>query len=343
MPTQSESPVTPQIGVSVIMTVLNEERHLAETVVAVLGQDWQGPLELVIALGPSTDRTPAIAAEFEAADARVKTVANPSGRTPAGLNAALALAEFDIVIRVDGHCLLPVEYVSTAVAVLNQTGADNVGGVMAAVGETVFERAVACAMTSRLGVGAASFHVGGEAGPAPTVYLGAFRRSALERVGGYDETFERAQDWEMNHRIRESGGIVWFTPALQVSYRPRANAKALARQYLHYGRWRREVMRNHSGTVELRYLVAPAAVAAMAAGAIAGLAAATLSDALPAARLGRVGWLIPAGYAVAVVVGGAAISRDEPLAVRARVPGVLATMHCAWGIGFLTSPSTLRS
>ena len=84
---------------------------------------------------------------------------------------------------------------------------------MAAEGVTDFQRAVAAAMTSPIGVGQASFHVGGEEGPAPTVYLGAFRREVLERLGGYDETFLRAQDWELNHRIRESGGVVWFTPS----------------------------------------------------------------------------------------------------------------------------------
>ena len=120
---------------------------------------------------------------------------------------------------------------------------------MAAEGTTDFERGVARAMTSRFGVGGASFHVGGEPGPALTVYLGCFRRSALERVGGYDETMLRAQDWEMNLRIRETGGVVWFTPDMRVTYRPRPNLKALARQYHDYGRWRREVARRHPDTV----------------------------------------------------------------------------------------------
>ena len=120
------------------------------------------------------------------------------------------------MVRVDGHALFPADYVRTAVEVLTETGADNVGGIMAAEGTTPFEQAVARAMTSRLGVGSARFHTGGEAGPADTVYLGVFRRSALERVGGYDESFLRAQDWEMNLRIRRSGGLVWFTPRLRV-------------------------------------------------------------------------------------------------------------------------------
>ena len=123
-------------------------------------------------------------------------------------------------------------------------------------------------MTSKLGVGNAPFHVGGEEGPADTVYLGVFRRTALERVGGYDEAFARAQDWEMNYRIRADGGLVWFSP--RAARRPTGRARrcgALARQYFHYGRWRREVMRRHPGSVNLRYLAPPTALVGFVGGA----------------------------------------------------------------------------
>jgi glycosyltransferase involved in cell wall biosynthesis len=319
---QDPDPTLP--GVSCVMPVLNEERHLRESVAGVLGQDWQGPLELVLALGPSHDRTDQVAAELAREDPRVRFVQNPTGRTPAGLNLAVAASHHDIVVRVDGHAVLPKDYVRIAVETLLATGADNVGGVMAAEGVTDFERAVACAMRSRLGVGNAPFHTGGEAGPAPTVYLGVFRREALQRVGGYDEAYTRAQDWEMNHRIIDSGGVVWFTPDLQVSYRPRSSVRALAKQYRDYGRWRRAVMRQHTDTVSLRYLAPPTAVV----GCIAGVALAPLSRWTLAA---------PAAYAALVTAGGVAVSKDEPVQVRVRVPLAIATMHMAWGWGFLTS------
>src|SRR5207247_2275887 len=84
-------------------------------------------------------------------------------------------------------------------------------------------------MTSPAGVGSARFHTGGRAGPADSVYLGVYRRAALEQVGGYDEGYLRAEDWEMNHRIRQAGGLIWFQPGLRVTYRPRATLAALAR------------------------------------------------------------------------------------------------------------------
>lgn len=316
-------------AVSVIMPVLNEERHLSDAVTRILNQDYPGELELVLAIGPSRDRTQEIAEKLATDDPRIIVVANPSGRTPDGLNTSIHASHYSIVVRVDGHSLLPPDYVRVAVETLDQTGADNVGGMMAAEGVTPFEKAVACAMTSRIGVGNAPFHTGGEPGEAETVYLGTFQRSALERVGGYDETFVRAQDWEMNHRIRQTGGKVWFTPRMQVTYRPRPNLRALAKQYFHTGRWRRVVAREHQGTINLRYLAPPLAVVLMGVGVIVGAI-----GVWP-------GWLLPGGYVLAIVAGSVVTGRGLPLTAWVRLPFVYATMHVSWGVGFLVSPASL--
>lgn len=310
--------------VSVVMPILDEERHLADAVAMVLCQDWPGPLEVVLALGPSTDRTDEVAAALAAGDPRVRLVRNPSGRTPDALNAAIGAARGEVVVRVDGHAEIPAGYVRTAVAALEATGADNVGGRMDAQGTTPLQRAVAAAMRSPLGVGPAKFHTGGGAGPADTVYLGVFRKAALERVGGYDPRFTRSQDWELNHRLRSTGGTVWFTPDLVVTYRPRSSLRALARQYRDYGRWRRVVARTHEGTLNLRYLAPGTMVLGTTAAAIVGL-------------LWPPALLVPAGYLAAVAVGGAAITRGERWPVRLLAGPVLATMHWSWGWGFLTS------
>jgi Glycosyl transferase family 2 len=322
--------------VSVIMTVLNESSHLRAAVERVLGQDYVGDVEVVIALGPSKDGTDSIATDLAARDNRVRTVGNPGGLTPAGLNAALAASKYEFVARVDGHAVIPRDYLRIAVETLEATGADNVGGIMWAEGKTPFEEAVARAMTTKLGVGNARFHTGGEPGPADTVYLGVFRRSALERVGGYDEAFLRAQDWEMNYRIRRSGGLVWFQPRMRVSYRPRSTVRALARQYFHYGRWRRVVMRQHRGSGNLRYLAAPGAVIAAALGTLVGLVGVTVGPGWLAA-----GFLAPIGYLLGILAGSALTGRGLSARAWAWLPLVYPTMHGAWGVGFLTSPPAL--
>ncbi|MFJ9520583.1 glycosyltransferase family 2 protein [Kitasatospora sp. NPDC101801] len=316
-------------AVSVIMPVLDEERHLRAAVRHILEQEYAGELEVVIALGPSTDRTDAIAAELVAEDPRVRTVANPTGRTPAGLNAAIRGSRHPIVVRVDGHGLLTPGYVSTAVRLLREMDAANVGGIMHAEGETEWEQAVAAAMTSKIGVGNAAFHTGGLAGPAETVYLGVFRREVLERLGGYNEEFIRAQDWELNYRIRQEGGLIWFTPQLRVTYRPRPSVRALAKQYKDYGRWRRVVTRYHKGSVNLRYLAPPAALLGVLTGLVLG------------AALHPVCFVLPAGYLLAIAGGSVLEGRGLAPKARLQLPLALATMHLSWGFGFLTSPRKL--
>ena len=317
---------SPHPSISVILPVLNEETHLEEAVHSILSQDYQGKIEVILAVGPSRDRTLEIAQSISRRDSRVVLVDNPSGRTAAGLNIALNKSQSPVVVRVDGHAHIPNDYITLIVEILNKTGAVNVGGVMAAVGTTPFERAVAGAMRSPLGVGASRFHTGGEAGIVDTVYLGAFRREALIAIGGFDERFTRAQDWELNFRLRENGGVVYFDPRLHVTYRPRSTVKALAKQYFEYGRWRRVVSRRHSGTINYRYLAPPFALVGFTLSLIAGFFLPILF--IPAAI-----YLL---FVLAASVRIASSIREYFLLLT-----VIPTMHFAWGAGFISSPKTL--
>lgn len=309
-------------AVAVVMPVRDEAAHLEAAVAAVLAQDYPGSMEVVLAVAPSSDGTEQVAERLAASDRRVRVVPNPAGVTPAGLNAAIGASTAPVVVRVDGHAELSPGYVRRAVELLDETGADNVGGIQRAVGTTPFEDAVAAAMTSRFGVGDAKFHYGGEPGPADTVYLGVFRRSALERVGGFDESLVRNQDYELNWRIRETGGTVWFDPTLWVTYRPRRSLRALARQYWEYGWWKAEVLRRHPSSVRWRQLIPPAALIANVAGVLLGL------------TRWRPALLAPGSYAAGVAVAAAIAGRRSP-ARTARLLAVFPTMHHAWAAGFL--------
>ncbi|MET7279345.1 glycosyltransferase family 2 protein [Kribbella sp. NPDC005582] len=316
--------------VSVVMPVLNEERHLEEAVGRVLDQNYPGELEVVLAIGPSKDRTQEIADKLADTDGRITIVENPTGKTPAALNVGIAHARHDILVRVDGHGALTDGYITRAVEVLDESGADNVGGVMAAEGRTPTEMAVACAYRSRLGLGASTFHQGGKAGPADTVYLGVFRRAALERVGGFDETMHRAQDWELNYRIRKTGGLIWFSPDLSVTYRPRSSLSAVAKQFFHTGQWRREVIRRHPETASKRYLAPPVAVIGIALGTVLGIIGLITGNAWL-----DLGFLAPLGYGLLLLAGSAVEGRYLPWKALAWMPLVCATMHMSWGLGFL--------
>ena len=315
-------------AISVILPVLNEAPHLEESVSAILSQDYQGIFDVILSLGPSQDRTNEIANALVLRDNRVKLVANPTGKTAAGLNLAIAASQSSVIVRVDGHAKIPNNYLSLVIEILRETGAVNVGGVMAAEGISKFEKAVARAMRSPLGVGASRFHTGGDAGEVDTVYLGAFRREAIVAAGGFDERYTRAQDWELNHRLRKNGGKIYFDPRLHVTYRPRPNLVKLAKQYFQYGTWRRVVSRSHSGTINLRYLAPPFALVGTLISVISGLLIHPIFY-LPAAVYG--GFVLLSSLLIAKSV-------SEYFSLLAIIP----TMHFAWGAGFITSTKTLR-
>jgi hypothetical protein len=245
------------------------------------------------------------------------------------MNLAIKASNFPIVIRVDAHSVLPKDYASIAVETLIRTQADNVGGIMDAQGTTPFERAVARAYDTKVGLGGTPFHVGGKEGPVDTVYLGVFNRESLLKVGMFNEEIRRGQDWELNRRFRDAGGLVWFTPKLKVVYRPRTSVKALIKQMYSTGLWRGELSRRFGSG--LRYFVPPAMVVATALGIITGLLGFTL------------GWVVPAVYVAFVLVSTAVYGRGMGIKGLVWFPLVLPCIHFAWGVGFIMSYTRLTS
>lgn len=316
--------------VSVVMAVRDEAAHLETTLRAVFDQDYEGRLEVVVAEGRSTDGTLDILRRWSSEDPRLKVVDNPELGVGAGLNRAIELAVGQVLVRCDGHVELAPDYVRLAVGLLGETGAANVGGRQDAVGTSTIQRAIAIAMNSPAAAGTARFRYSSVAGPADTVYLGVFERQALEGVGGFDPTLVRNQDFELNHRLRQSGNLVWFDPRLAVAYRPRSSLRALWRQYLDYGRWKRVMLLRNPGALRLRQLAPPA----LLAGLIASAVGATIGVPL--------WWTPPAGYGLLIAVN----TLSETIRRRDRaawlLPAVMPTMHLAWGIGFLFVPAGRR-
>ncbi len=305
------------------MPVLNAESTIAEAVASALAQDYEGDLEIVIGHGPSRDGTADVLEQY-ADDLRVRVVPNPSGRTPSALNAAIEASRGEVIVRCDAQSRLSPHYVRRAVEILRETGADNVGGIQAAEGVFFLQRSIAIAQSTPLGVGDARHRTGGKPGPADTVYLGVFRRESLKRVGGFDETQIRNQDYELNWRLRQSGGTVYFHPDLRTGYRPRSSLRELWPQYWGYGAWKRAMLHKHPRSLRWRQLAPPALVVALAA------SLAFLATPWPWAAA-----IVPGLYVLGIVcttlVEG--LRRRDPAA--AALPVVLPAMHLAWGLGFL--------
>lgn len=312
-------------SIAFVMPVLNEEKHLAAAVKSIFEQKNLeiSDIEVVLALGPSTDNTNLVAEGLKS-QYPVKIVENPAGKTASGLNLAISATNADIIVRVDAHSELSPNYTDLARQILNQKQAANVGGVMKAVGFSPFQQAVAYAYNSRLGLGGGSYHIGGEAGPSDSVYLGVFRRKSLVELGAFDENLVRGQDWELNLRIRNSGQLVWFDPRLEVTYHPRSTIGNLAKQFLETGKWRAWLTKAHLAKANLRYFAPPALVLSSIGGLIA----------FAAGLFGLFG-LLPMGSYLAILILAAIFAKR--LSIRARLCLLLAlpVMHFSWGSGFL--------
>lgn len=325
----------PLPGVSYVIPVLNEAAYIGTAVRTVLEQDYAGPKELILALGPSTDHTDEVVAALAATDARITVVRNPNTDIPVGLNLAIRASRYPIIVRVDAHSELESSYTVRALAVLDRTGAANVGGVMKARGKTPFQSAVARAYNSRFGLGGGSYHGGGDEGPAESAYLGVFRREVLDEVKLFDESIRRGEDWELNLRIRAAGHTVWFDPALEVTYWPRESWPKLVRQFCATGIWRGELVRRYRGRNPWRFFVPPLLVVAIALSVVLlVLQLAGVVGGWPSALLSFV-YLAPLAYVVLLLLlsfsGGGGPSWSD----RWRFFYVLPTMHVSWGAGFI--------
>jgi succinoglycan biosynthesis protein ExoA len=320
--------------VTVILPIRNEARHIARCLDAVSSQDYpRERMEILVVDGMSDDGTRAIVARaFERWNvgtlecSRARLLDNPERIVPTALNRGIRQARGSVIIRVDGHTVIARDYVRKCVEVLATTQADNVGGPMNAVGQTLVAQAIAIASSSRFGVGSALFHYADEPGCVDTVYMGAYRREVFDRIGLFDEELVRNQDDEFNYRLTRSGGKIWLDPEICSDYFSRATLRGLWKQYLEYGFWKVRVIRKHGRPASWRHLVPGAFVLALLGSSILGL--------LVQSPL----------YFFAVLLSYLFVSLSVSLWLAARrgwryatiLPVAFATMHVAYGVGFLT-------
>ena len=289
-------------------------------------------MEVIIADGLSTDNTHQEIQSFIEIqqDLSLKVVDNPQRIIPAGLNQAIAAAQGDIIVRLDAHSMPAKDYVQRCVEALEAGLGENVGGLweIQPGGKAWQARAIASAASHPLGVGDARYRVGGQAQEVDTVPFGAFQRSLIDQVGYFDETLLTNEDYEFNTRIRQSGGVIWFDPAIRSKYIARDNLGSLARQYWRYGFWKSRMLRRFPGTFRWRQLP-PVFVISFPLLAIMGI------------WFWWARWLLIleiAVYSIALLIVGIQLAvKQRDYALILGVPLAIATMHFSWGTGFIWS------
>ena len=311
---------------SIIIPCLNEEKTIRILLKAILAQTYPvAEMEVVIADGLSEDNTRIEISTFakEYPVLAIKVIDNPRRIIPAGLNLAINASRGEIIIRLDAHSAPNPDYVERCVDALNAGLGDNVGGVWdirpGATGWIAASIAVSAAHP--LGVGDAAYRHATQAQIVDTVPFGAFRREMIERIGLFDESLLANEDYEFNARIRQSGGRVWLDPAIQSVYFARPTFKKLAQQYFNYGFWKWKMLRRYPETLRWRQFLPPAFVLSLIGLFFLGFFSPLFSFLLGLELL--LYFLILFLVALQKKVFG--------------LPIAIATMHIAWGSGFLWS------
>jgi GT2 family glycosyltransferase len=327
---QGESDASGGVECSVLMPVLNEERHIVASVAAMRRQRFAGELEFIVVDGGSSDRTIEIVRGLAAEDARIRVFENPRRIAASGLNVALREARGRWVARMDAHTEYGDDYVALGVERLARGDTRWVSGPPVATGSGLVSRAVALALRTPLGRGGSRKWAterasqDGEYELDAGVFAGVWRRATVIEYGGWDERWVVNQDSEMAGRFLAKGETLVCLPAMAAFYAPRDSLRLLFKQYLRYGEFRERTAVHHPLTMRRSHLLAPAVVLSAAAALVAPR---------PARRLARAGLV---AYATALVGAGGLAARDAEQPQEAvLVPAVLAVMHFAHGIGAL--------
>jgi succinoglycan biosynthesis protein ExoA len=314
-------------SVTIIMPIRNEASYIERSLGAVLAQDYPADLlEVLVVDGLSDDGTGETVMRMLAGRTNARLLENVQRIVPTALNIGLAEATGAVIVRVDGHAVVEPDYVLQSVRILEETGADCVGGSIRTVSTTATAQAIAEAMGSPFGVGDARFRTTHDRSMwVDTLAFGAYRRQVFDRLGLFDEELVRNQDDEFNYRLRAAGGRIWLDSRIRSTYYARSTFRSLWRQYYQYGYWKVRVFQKVAGSAQLRHWVPPL----FALYVLGGLLAAVLRPGLRLAYLAGLLVYLVANMAVSIRIAARAGWRHA-----LRLPIVFPTLHLSYGLGF---------
>lgn len=243
--------------ISIILPIRNESNFISNTLDSIINQEYpMDNLEIIIADGMSDDGTREILHIYQKKYSNIKLVDNPERIVPTGFNRALNQAKGDIIIRIDGHSEVDLDFVENRIRLLEEKDSDCVGGATEHIADNAVGQAVKTAQSSKFGVGGVAFREDATEGKyVDTLAFGVYKREVFEKIGGYDEELVRNQDDEFNFRLIQNGGKIWLDPSIKSVYYPRNSLKKLFKQYFQYGFYKVRVMQKRRAFASWRHLV----------------------------------------------------------------------------------------
>lgn len=214
--------------VTAVIPCRNEEKFIARTLSSIISNDYpKDKLEILLVDGQSQDKTIEIAKKYAGGNDLFKIIENPRKITPAAMNIGIQNSKGEIIIKMDAHTVYEKDYISKCVKHLQESGADNVGGVLINLpaNNTLTAKVIAISLSHPFGAGNSYFRTGSK-GPreVDTVAFGCYKKEVFspppDGVGLYNEKMAKIEDFELNSRLRKAGGKIMLFPDIIAYYYP---------------------------------------------------------------------------------------------------------------------------
>ena len=245
--------------VSLIIPTLNEEKYLEQTITSLLSNDYpDSKLEILIIDGLSKDNTLVIAQEFANKFTNIRLISNPKIYQSAALNIGIKESKGDFIIRADAHAIYDKNYITSTIHLLHKGVYENVGPVQISIGNTLIEKAIAKAMNSKIGMGNAKYRLDKRGVfEVKSVWLGAWKKETLIKINGFDENLPISEDFDLNYRLRKSGGKIAASNSIKAMYIVRKSLSGLFKQFYKYGFWKMKFLMNYPKEFQPRWMAPP--------------------------------------------------------------------------------------
>jgi len=317
--------------VSVICPLFNEERFVEKCVTSILEQDYpQDKLEVLFIDGRSTDHTAEIVRRYAEKYPFIKLLDNPERVVPNALNKGLEIATGEVIMRIDGHCTYPTNYISELVRYLYELDADNVGGVWNTqpARDTAVCHAIALASSHPFGVGGSMHKIGAsEIMETDTVPFGCYKREVFEKTGLFDTDLVRNQDDEFNGRLLNKGGKIFLIPQVIINYTARDSIRKMRHMYYQYGLYKPLVNKKLGAPAPIRQFFPLLFLIGLVAGGLLSICSFWIRYAYLS--------VLALYLVIGLVVGSMGAIRTHKPVIALLMPYVFFNVHISYGYGYL--------
>lgn len=255
------------IEVSIIIPCRNEEKFIGKCLDSIVSQNYpKKKLEVMVIDGRSEDRTREVVEEYTERYPFIKLLDNPKKIRPAALNIGIKQAKGSIIMRMDAHSALEINYATRCKEFLSMYDADVVGGrtITFPQKNTFMGKAIAVALSHPFGVGTSYFRIGSkEPRWVDTVFCGCYKKEVFEKVGLWDERIELSEDMSYNISLRQAGFKILLVPEIVNYYWARSDFGSFCKHNFRNGVWVVLPFKYASKPISLRHLVPLAFVSSL--------------------------------------------------------------------------------